>query len=53
MIAALFAKLSGVPHDFALEAAVLVVSVMIFAASSWLGLERGFKRLADANTGSH
>ncbi|MBK7902944.1 MAG: BCCT family transporter [Proteobacteria bacterium] len=50
MIAALFAKLSGVPHDFALEAAVLVVSVMIFAASSWLGLERGFKRLADANT---
>jgi BCCT family betaine/carnitine transporter len=50
MIAALFAKLSGVPHNFALEAAVLVVSVMIFAASSWLGLERGFKRLADANT---
>ncbi len=50
MIAALFAKLSGVPHNFALEVAVLVVSVMIFAASSWLGLERGFKRLADANT---
>ena len=50
MIAALFAKLSGVPHNFALEAAVLVVSVMVFAASSWLGLERGFKRMADANT---
>jgi betaine/carnitine transporter, BCCT family len=50
MIAALFAKVAGVSHDFALEAAVLVLSVMVFAASSWLGLERGFKRLADANT---
>ena len=50
MIAAMFAKVTGVSHDFAMEATILVISVLIFAASSWLGLERGFKRLADANT---
>ena len=50
MIAAMFAKMSGVTHDFALELIVILISVMIFAASSWLGLEKGFKRLSDANT---
>jgi BCCT family betaine/carnitine transporter len=50
MIAAMVAKSTGVPHEFALEATILVISVLIFAGSSWLGLERGFKRLADANT---
>jgi betaine/carnitine transporter, BCCT family len=50
MIAAMFARITGVPHDFALEATIIFISVLIFAASSWLGLERGFKRLADANT---
>ena len=50
MIAGIFAKISGVPHDFALEATVIGISVLIFGASSWLGLERGFKRLSDANT---
>jgi BCCT family betaine/carnitine transporter len=50
MIAAMLARVTGVSHDFALEAAVLVLSVGVFAASSWLGLERGFKRMADANT---
>jgi BCCT family betaine/carnitine transporter len=50
MIAALFGKLTGVPQSFAVEAAVVFLCVLIFAASSYLGLERGFKRLADANT---
>ncbi|MGI9245199.1 MAG: BCCT family transporter, partial [Steroidobacteraceae bacterium] len=50
MIAAMYAKVTGTSHDFALEATVLALSVAIFAASSWLGLERGFKRLADTNT---
>ncbi|NBU25366.1 MAG: BCCT family transporter, partial [Gammaproteobacteria bacterium] len=50
MIAGIFAKIAGVPHDFALEATVIGISVLIFGASSWLGLERGFKRLSDANT---
>jgi len=50
MIAALFAKLTGVPYGVALNFAALGASVLVFAASSWLGLERGFKRMADANT---
>ena len=50
MIAALFAKLTGVSYGFALDVTALAVSVLIFAASSWLGLERGFKRMADVNT---
>jgi len=50
MIAAMFSKMSGLTHDFALELIVILISVMIFAASSWLGLEKGFKRLSDANT---
>jgi BCCT family betaine/carnitine transporter len=49
MIAAVFAKLSGARHDFALDATALGLSILIFGSSAWLGLERGFKRLADAN----
>jgi BCCT family betaine/carnitine transporter len=50
MIAALYARLTGANHDFMLELVVIVLSVIIFGFSSWLGLERGFKRLSDANT---
>lgn len=50
MIAALFAKLTGVPQTFTIEAIIILVCVLIFAASSFLGLEKGFKRLADTNT---
>ena len=49
MIAAIFSRLTGVTHDFALDATALLLSILIFGASAWLGLERGFKRLADAN----
>lgn len=50
MIAALFSKLTGVRQDFTLEALVILACVLIFAASSWAGLEKGFKRMADLNT---
>jgi len=49
MIAAAFSKLSGIPHDFLLEVMVVVFCIAIFGTSAWLGLEKGFKRLADFN----
>ena len=49
MIAAAFAKLSGIPHDFLLEVTVVLFCIAIFGTSAWLGLEKGFKRLADFN----
>jgi BCCT family betaine/carnitine transporter len=49
MIAAAFAKLSGIPHDFVLEVMVVLFCIAIFGTSAWLGLEKGFKRLADFN----
>jgi len=49
MIAAAFSKLSGIPHDFLLEVAVVLFCIAIFGTSAWLGLEKGFKRLADFN----
>lgn len=50
MVAALFQKLTGIPQSFAVEASIIFLCVLIFAASSFFGLEKGFKRLADANT---
>jgi BCCT family betaine/carnitine transporter len=50
MVAALFQKLTGIPQSFAVEASIIFFCVLIFAASSFFGLEKGFKRLADANT---
>lgn len=49
MIAAAFSKLSGIPHDFLLEVTVVLFCIAIFGTSAWLGLEKGFKRLADFN----
>ena len=49
MIAAAFSKLSGIPHDFLLEVVVVLFCIAIFGTSAWLGLEKGFKRLADFN----
>lgn len=49
MIASTVAELLGVTHDFALEVMVVVFCVAIFGTSAWLGLERGFKKLADFN----
>jgi BCCT family betaine/carnitine transporter len=49
MIAASFAALTGISHDFVLEVVVVVFCIAIFGTSAWLGLQKGFKRLADFN----
>lgn len=49
MIAAVFARLLGLRHDFVLEVAVVLVCIAIFGSSAFFGLHKGFKRLADAN----
>jgi BCCT family betaine/carnitine transporter len=49
MIAACLAWLFGVEPGFNLEMAVVVLCVLLFAASVWLGLRKGIKRLSDIN----
>jgi BCCT family betaine/carnitine transporter len=49
MIAACIAWILDVEPAFGLEAGVVVLCVMMFAASVWLGLRRGIKRLSDIN----
>jgi BCCT family betaine/carnitine transporter len=49
MIAALVGRVTGWEVDFGLEMAVVVVSVVLFATSVWLGLSKGIKRLSDLN----
>jgi BCCT family betaine/carnitine transporter len=39
MVAALFQKLTGIPQSFAVEASIIFFCVLIFAASSFFGLE--------------
>jgi BCCT family betaine/carnitine transporter len=48
MISAAFADLAGLERSFALDVAVITVCIAIFGTSAYLGLERGFKRMADA-----
>ncbi len=48
MISAAFADLAGLQRSFALDVAVISVCIAIFGTSAWLGIERGFKRMADA-----
>ncbi|MEM1413056.1 MAG: BCCT family transporter, partial [Pseudomonadota bacterium] len=49
MIAASVAEITGLSHDFVLEVAVVVFCIAIFGTSAFLGLEKGFKKLADFN----
>jgi len=49
MIAATLAELTGWDHNFMLEVMVVLFCIAIFGTSAWLGLERGFKKLADLN----
>lgn len=48
MIAANVAELSGLEHDYVLEVAVVLGCIAIFGTSAYLGLKKGFARLADA-----
>ena len=49
LIAALVSRLTGIEAGFGLEAGVVLLCVVIFASSVYLGLERGIKRLSDIN----
>lgn len=49
MIAACVARLTGLEADFGMELAIVLLSVVIFASSVWLGLKKGIKRLSDIN----
>ena len=49
MIAAAVGRVTGWEVDFGLEFGVVVVSVILFATSVWLGLRKGIKRLSDIN----
>ncbi len=49
MIAACVARVTGLEANFTMELAVVVVSVLMFATSVWLGLRKGIKRLSDIN----
>ncbi len=49
MISRLIARLTGLEAGFSLEFGVVVVSVIFFAVSVWLGLKKGIKRLSELN----
>lgn len=49
MIAACIARISGLEADFTMELAVVILSVLMFATSVWLGLKKGIKTLSDIN----
>ena len=49
MIAACFAWLLGIEHNFALEVAVMLLCMGLFAGSVWLGLKKGIRNLSDFN----
>jgi len=49
MIAATIAWLFGIEATDALEIAVVVLCISLFAVSVWLGLKKGIKRLSDIN----
>ncbi|MEM1188675.1 MAG: BCCT family transporter [Pseudomonadota bacterium] len=49
LIAALISRLTGIEASFAMELFVVGVCVLAFAASVFLGLEKGIKRLSSAN----
>lgn len=49
MIAACVARVTGLEANFTMDLAVVIVSVLLFATSVWLGLRKGIKRLSDFN----
>ena len=49
MIAECIARVFGIQHDFNLEVMVVILCMCLFAASVWLGLKKGIKKLSDIN----
>jgi BCCT family betaine/carnitine transporter len=50
LIAALISRMTGIENTFGLEVFVVALCVLLFAASAYLGLEKGIKRLSNVNT---
>jgi BCCT family betaine/carnitine transporter len=49
LIAACISRLTGIENDFGLEIFTVLLCVVLFATSVWLGLKKGIKRLSDFN----
>jgi len=49
IIAASFANFTGLEHNFVMEVFVVLLCIVIFGASAYLGLGKGIKRLSDLN----
>ena len=49
MLAAIMSKVAGIQHNYILEVCMVILCVSVFATSAFLGLEKGYKRMADAN----
>ena len=49
MIAASFANLLNLEHTFLLEVFVIIFCIAIFGTSAFMGLQKGFKKMADLN----
>lgn len=49
MISACVARVTGFQNGFSMDLAVVIVSVIMFSVSVWLGLKKGIKRLSDIN----
>jgi BCCT family betaine/carnitine transporter len=49
MIAACFSRLTGMPESLGLSLLILLLCVILFGTSVYLGLERGIRRLSDFN----
>jgi len=49
LISALISRLTAIPESFALELAVVAICVLLFGTSVWLGLDKGIRRLSNAN----
>lgn len=49
MIAAMVAELTGLAHNFVMEVSVVLICIGIFGTSAYMGLQKGFKKLADLN----
>ena len=49
LIASMFSYITGVPDGFTLQVIIIIIIAMIFSLSSYVGLEKGMKRISDTN----
>ncbi|WP_432663306.1 BCCT family transporter [Wukongibacter baidiensis] len=48
-ISAAIADLTGIPHTFTLTTSVLIGVALLYSASSFVGIEKGMRRISDSN----